>query len=151
MRYLFHWLIIQGFEDAAAKIVFLWVKFSNIEKLIFCLNYSNARIRQLAARGLGGIKGPTTLVFLLKAINDPVEFVSLEAIAVIENLKIENKELTQLLENKRVAWREVKLAIRKHNRSRRSIGTYDWERPSKKSLDLLREQLKKPICSFSGF
>ena len=128
------------------RIIILWMDTLDVEKLEYALKHGNYNTRKLAAEALEHAGKCSSVPVLLHAINDKVQNVSIAALNALEALGC-NDELVISITKKRFNWvKEIrdKKEKREANKGKKHK-IYRWERASKKSLDRVKEQLKRPI------
>lgn len=123
-----------------------WANTYAVLKLEYTLIHGNYKTRQLAAEALEQVGKSSSIPILLNAINDKIQNVSIAALNALETLGC-NNELIISITRKRFNWaKEYRdKQKRQKNKAPRRYNIYRWERSSKKSFDLVKEQLKKPI------
>lgn len=123
-----------------------WKETMQVKKLEYALKYGNYATRELAAIALGEIGNKTSIPLLLIAIDDTVKNVSIAALNALENIGNVDK-LNSLIIRKRFNWLKVrreKNANFEANKNKKQK-IYKWERTSKRSFDIVKEQLKRPM------
>ncbi|MCA0151695.1 HEAT repeat domain-containing protein [Winogradskyella vincentii] len=122
-----------------------WKYNNESEKLRFILQHGNYKTRPLAATALAEINDRSSIPLLLLAIHDNIHHVSIAALNALEILDVD-METSKIINRKRFHW--VKLFNDKKNKSpkpKKKSNIYRWERASKKSFDLVKERLNRPI------
>ncbi len=123
-----------------------WKDVNAVDKLEYTLKYGNYKTRQWAAEALERVGKPSSIPILLHAMHDKIHNVSVAALNALENIGCTN-ELIILITRKRFNWvneikkreeRQKNRTFKKHNIIRR-------ERSSKKSFEMVKERLKRPI------
>lgn len=123
-----------------------WMHANAISKLEYALKYGNYKTRQLAAEALEKVGQCSSVPSLLHAMNDKIQNVSIAALNALETLNC-NEDLMISITTKRFNWakvirdkeeRQLQKTEKKHN-------IYKWERASKKSFEMVKERLKRPI------
>ncbi|MCB0433537.1 MAG: HEAT repeat domain-containing protein, partial [Mangrovimonas sp.] len=106
----------------------------------------NYRTRRLAAQALELIGDESSVPYLLKAMNDKVQNVSIAALNALEAINV-NDELTLSIIKKRFDWvRELREKKEKFDASKgQKSNIYKWERTTKKNFEMVKERLKRPI------
>ena len=127
--------------------IYEWQHTNQVLKIEYALKHGNYRIRELAANALGEIGSQESIPYLLNAINDDIQNVSIAALNALENIDCED-DLGKSIIKKRFNWVH-KLKVKEERRKKANLvkkhNIYRWERASKKSFDRVKEQLKKPI------
>jgi len=117
-----------------------------IQKIEYALKKGNYRTRRLAAQALELIGDESSVPYLLKAMNDKVQNVSIAALNALEAINV-NDELTLSIIKKRFDWvRELREKKEKFEASKgQKSNIYKWERTTKKNFEMVKERLKSPI------
>jgi len=127
--------------------IYKWQHTNQVLKIEYALKYGNYKIREVAANALGDIGNAASVPYLLNAINDDIQNVSIAALNALENIDCED-DLGKAIIKKRFNWvhklKEKEERRRKAN-SVKKHKIYRWERSSKKSFDRVKEQLKRPM------
>lgn len=147
MFYQFSYLLFKmRLSQPSKKAIDYWVDKNAVNKLEYALTHGNYKTRQLAAEALEFVGQPSTIPVLLIAIDDKIKNVSIAALNTLEQLQNSN-ELIKVIVRKRFNWlknlrdkeeRQKSAKVKKHN-------IYRWERASKKSFEMVKERLKRPI------
>ncbi|RNC85043.1 MAG: HEAT repeat domain-containing protein [Winogradskyella sp.] len=127
------------------KILNGWTRNSDAKKLRFILKYGDYKTRPIAAIALADIDDKSSIPLLLESIDDRIHHVSITALNALEQLDTE-KETSKIITRKRFYWTELltkKANTQKKKRGKANI--YKWERSSKKTFDMVKERLKRPI------
>ncbi|WP_231850174.1 HEAT repeat domain-containing protein [Winogradskyella sp. PG-2] len=139
---LFKMKLIQPSEDTIMD----WRVTKAIDKIEYALIHGDYRTRQLAAEALEHVGRPSSIPVLLNAMNDKIQKVSIAALNALEALGCTN-DLVISITRKRFNWvkeirdKEEKQRVKKE----RKYTIHRWERASKKSFELVKERLKRPI------
>lgn len=147
MRYDITYLLfkLKVIQPSRTAIRF-WVRNEHIDRLEGALKHGNYRTRQYAAEALGIIGCYSSVPVLLNAINDNIQNVSIAALNALEDIGY-GDELSPFIVKKRLNWLKTKRD--KDNKRAANKGKkhtiYRWERASKKSFDIVKERLKRPI------
>ncbi|BAO76475.1 hypothetical protein WPG_2245 [Winogradskyella sp. PG-2] len=134
--------LIQPSEDTIMD----WRVTKAIDKIEYALIHGDYRTRQLAAEALEHVGRPSSIPVLLNAMNDKIQKVSIAALNALEALGCTN-DLVISITRKRFNWvkeirdKEEKQRVKKE----RKYTIHRWERASKKSFELVKERLKRPI------
>jgi len=117
-----------------------------VQKIEYALKKGNYRTRRLAAQALEFIGDESSVPYLLKAMNDKVQNVSIAALNALEAINV-NDELTLSIIKKRFDWvRELREKKEKFDASKgQKSNIYKWERTTKKNFEMVKERLKRPI------
>ncbi|MCB0400400.1 MAG: HEAT repeat domain-containing protein [Winogradskyella sp.] len=128
------------------KVINYWIDTNSTNKLEYALTHGNYKTRQLAAEALEFVGQSSSIPVLLIAIDDKIKNVSIAALNTLEYLQ-DSDELIKSIVRKRFSWvkeirekeeRQKDTKAKKHN-------IYRWERTSKKSFEMVKERLKRPI------
>lgn len=130
----------------SANTIMVWTYNNAIDKLEYALKHGNYKTRQLAAEALEKVGRCSSVPALLHAINDKIQNVSIAALNALETLGC-NDELVISITRKRFNWvKELRDKEEKQkNRKPNKYNIYRWERTSKKSFEMVKERLKRPI------
>lgn len=130
----------------SAVTILGWMDANDIVKLEYALKHGNYKTRQLAAEALEQVGLCSSVPVLLHAINDKIHNVSIAALNALETLGC-NNELIISVTRKRFDWvKEIRDKKEKQNEQRdKKHNIYRWERASKKSFEMVKERLKRPI------
>lgn len=115
------------------------------EILQYLLRNGSYKTRPIAATALADMEDHTSIPLLLEAIHDNIHHVSIVALNALEYLD-GAKETKRIVNRKRFHW--VKLFNDKSNAPKKpkaKSNIYRWERASKKSFEMVKERLKRPI------
>lgn len=128
------------------RTIKLWIKAHAVLKLEYALKHGNYKTRQLAAEGLEHVGKPSSIPVLLNAINDKIQNVSIAALNALEALGCTD-DLVISITNKRFNWFKTirDKEEKRHVKKDKKYNIYRWERASKKSFDLVKARLNKPI------
>ncbi|WP_233702523.1 HEAT repeat domain-containing protein [Hyunsoonleella flava] len=143
ITYLFFKLNI--IQPSESTIVF-WMDIKDVPKLEYALKHGNYNTRKLAAEALAHAGQCSSVPVLLKAMNDKVQNVSIAALNTLEALGC-NDDLVVTITRKRFNWvKEVRDRAAKQEANKdKKHNIYRWERASKKSFEIVKERLKRPI------
>jgi HEAT repeat protein len=134
------------FLEPSENTILYWIDTHAVGKLEYALKHGNYKTRQLAAEALEQIGKPSSVPVLLNAMNDKIQSVSIAALNALEALGCTD-DLVITITKKRFLWvkeirdKEEKQKIKKE----RKYTIHRWERASKKSFELVKERLKRPI------
>jgi len=106
----------------------------------------NYKSRKIAALALGELGYHSSIPYLFHAINDRVQEVSISALNALEDIGCED-ELASLVIRKRFRWLEKLRKAEEKNKASKTQKSkiYKWNRTSKRSFDIVKEQLKRPM------
>jgi hypothetical protein len=124
----------------------VWTQYGYIERIEYALTYGNYKTRKLAAESLGLLGCESSIPVLFKSINDNVQNVSIAVLNALEMIGCHDELGTKIIK-KRFDWvklKREKQAKREANKGKK-YKIYRWERASKKSFDIVKEQLKRPM------
>ncbi|WP_347922376.1 HEAT repeat domain-containing protein [Pontimicrobium sp. SW4] len=127
--------------------IYKWQHTNQVLKIEYALKHGNYKIREFAANALGEIGSHESVPYLLHAINDEIQNVSIAALNALDRIECED-ELGKTVIKKRFNWLQKLKEKEEKRRKANSIKKYNiyrWERASKKSFDRVKEQLKKPM------
>ena len=141
--YLFFKLkLIQPSKDT----IMYWMNSGAVNRLEYALKKGNYSTRQFAAEALEQVGQTSSIPILLHATNDRIHKVSIAALNTLERIACDD-ELIISMTRKRFSWaekiRDKDAQQKKKPEKKRSI--YRWERSSKKSFEMVKERLKRPI------
>lgn len=129
------------------KKVEKWGKKKDITNLEYALLNGIFYIRQAAARELGNLKSKESLPILIEKMDDQIKIVSIASMDAIEMIGLSNA-LEVLIKNKKDYWTEQS-KLEKKRAKLRNLNRADeipkWERPSSKTLQNVKEMLRKPM------
>ena len=139
---LFKMKLVQPSEDTIKD----WMYTHAIDKLEYALKHGNYKTRQLAAEALEQVGKCSSVPVLLHAINDNIQNVSIAALNALEALGC-NDDLVISITRKRFNWvKELRdKEERQKHKKEKKYNIYKWERASKKSFEMVKERLKRPI------
>ena len=139
---LFKMKLVQPSEDTILD----WMYVNAVDKLEYSLKHGNYKTRQLAAEALEKVGKPSSIPILLKAMNDNIQKVSIAALNALEVLGC-GDDLVISITRKRFNWvKEIRdKEERLKNKKAKKHNIYRWERASKKSFEIVKERLKRPI------
>lgn len=139
---LFRLKLIQPSENAILN----WSNTDEVIKLEYALRYGNYKTRRLAAEALEQVGRCSSVPVLLHAINDKIHNVSVAALNALEALRCSD-ELIIIITRKRFNWvKDIRdKEERQKNQKPKKHNIYRWERASKKSFEMVKERLKRPI------
>lgn len=141
-----YWFFKMKLSQPSENTINYWVDKNAVNKLEYALMHGNYKTRQLAAEALEFVSRPSSIPVLLVAIDDKIQNVSIAALNTLERLE-SNEELIKSIIKKRFHWvknlrdkeeKQKNKKVKKHN-------IYHWERASKKSFEIVKERLKRPI------
>lgn len=141
-----YWFFKMKLSQPSENTINYWVDKNAVNKLEYALIHGNYKTRQLAAEALELVGQPSSIPVLLVAIDDKIQNVSIAALNTLERLE-SNEELIKSIIKKRFHWvknlrdkeeKQKNKKVKKHN-------IYHWERASKKSFEIVKERLKRPI------
>ena len=133
------------------KKVNKWTKKGNVDKLIYALQNGLYDVRKRAAEGLGELEVKNAIPYLIKAIDDKVKIVSFASMNSLERIGIDS-EIENMIMIKKEYWETKELEAQKRAKEKLKIpNIYKWERPSKQTLENIREMLKKPMNTGKWF
>ena len=119
---------------------------NNDSEILQCLLRNGSyKTRPIAAKALADIEDHTSIPLLLEAIHDNIHHVSIDALNALECLDVA-KETKRIVNRKRFHW--AKLFNNKSKESKKpkaKSNIYRWERASKKSFEMVKDRLKRPI------
>jgi hypothetical protein len=139
---LFKLKVIQPSE----RMIGLWQNAFAINKLEYALINGNYKTRQLAAEALEIVGEASSIPLLIKASNDRIHKVSIAALNALEAIGY-NDQLIISITHKRFKWFESiqRKEEQLKEKKQRKYNIYKWERSSKKSFEMVKERLKRPI------
>ena len=141
-----YWFFKLKLSQPSENAINYWIDTNAVNKLEYALIHGNYKTRQLAAEALEFVGQPSSIPVLLVAIDDKIQNVSIAALNTLERLGTKD-ELIKSIIKKRFNWvknlrdkeeRQKSAKVKKHN-------IYRWERTSKKSFEMVKERLKRPI------
>lgn len=141
-----YWLFKLKLSQPSEDTINYWIGTNSVHKLEYALTNGNYKTRQLAAEALEFVGQSSSIPVLLVAIDDKIHNVSIAALNTLERLE-SNEELIKSIIKKRFHWvknlrdkeeKQKNKKVKKHN-------IYHWERASKKSFEIVKERLKRPI------
>jgi len=141
-----YWLLKMKLSQPSEKAIIYWTDTNSVNKLEYALSHGNYKTRQLAAEALGLVGRPSSIPVLLIAIDDKIKNVSIAALNTLEHLQ-DSDELIKSIIKKRFNWvKEIRDKEEKQkNKKAKKHNIYRWERASKKSFEIVKERLKRPI------
>ncbi|MEF3080057.1 HEAT repeat domain-containing protein [Winogradskyella poriferorum] len=133
-------------SQPSEKVISYWVGTNSVNKLEYALTHGNYKTRQLAAEALEFVGRPSSIPVLLIAIDDKIKNVSIAALNTLEHLQ-DSDELIKSIVRKRFDWlkRLREKEEKQKNKRAKKHNIYRWERASKKSFEMVKERLKRPI------
>ena len=147
MAHFFTYTLIKMKLIQPSEVTILdWMDSGAIDKLEYALKHGNYKTRQLAAEALEHVGKPSSVPLLLHAMNDKIQNVSIAALNALEALGCRD-DLVISITRKRFNWvkelrnKEEKQKVKKEKK----YNIYRWERASKKSFEIVKERLKRPI------
>jgi HEAT repeat protein len=125
--------------------VAVWKERREVAMLAYALRLGLYDVRLKAVEALGEIESGESVPVLLDALEDKVEKVMLAAATALRRIgttpEIEAK-ITATLERRE----RIKEAIAERRRNKKKyVDIPKWDRPSKKTLENLKQMLKKPM------
>ena len=140
--FLFKLKLLQPSEST----INFWLQSEDTDKLEYAVTQGNYKTRKLAAEALEQLAKPCSIPALLKCINDKVQNVSIACLNALERIST-NDELIKTIVKKRFKWvNEIREKREKFEANKgKKYNIYRWERTSKKSFDMVKERLKRPI------
>lgn len=147
MFYQFSYLLFKmRLSQPSEKAIDYWVDKNAVNKLEYALIYGNYKTRQLAAEALEFVGRPSSIPVLLIAIDDKIKNVSIAALNTLEYLQ-DDDELIKSIVRKRFDWLKIlrDKEEKQNNVKTKKYNIYHWERASKKSFEMVKERLKRPI------
>lgn len=145
--------IQNGFLQLNKKQIENWASKGKIEDLEFALQHGDFKIREQVLHALGELKSTSSIDFILEKIEDKIKIVSLAAISALEKIGVDS-DIKKQMENKLAYWKEkekIETENRKKLSQRTHTDTHHWERTSKKTLDNVKQMLKKPMIGGKWF
>ena len=141
-----YWLLKVKLSEPSEKVINYWIDTNSVIKLEYALTHGNYKTRQLAAEALEFVGQPSSIPVLLIATDDKIKNVSIAALNTLENLQ-DGDELIKSIVRKRFNWvKEIREKEEKQkNKKAKKHNIYRWERASKKSFEMVKERLKRPI------
>jgi len=141
-----YWLLKMKLSQPSEKVINYWVGTNSVNKLEYALTHGNYKTRQLAAEALELVGQPSSIPVLLIAIDDKIQNVSIAALNALEALGC-GEDLIISITRKRFNWvKEIREKEEKQNNAKtKKHSIYRWERASKKSFEMVKERLKRPI------
>ena len=132
--------------EPSERIIDLWKDTFAINKLEYALINGNYKTRQLAAEALEIIGEASSIPLLIKASNDRIHKVSIAALNALEAIGYSDQLIISITQ-KRFKW--FKTIQRKEEqlkeKKQQKYNIYKWKRSSKKSFEMIKERLKRPI------
>ena len=141
-----YWLFKMKLSQPSENTINYWINTNSVDKLEYALTHGNYKTRQLAAEALGYVGQPSSIPVLLMAIDDKIKNVSIAALNTLEHLQ-DSDELIKSIVRKRFNWVKILRDKEEKQKSRKAKkqNIYRWDRASKKSFDMVKERLKRPI------
>ena len=141
-----YWLFKMKLSQPSENTINYWIDTNSVDKLEYALTHGNYKTRQLAAEALGYVGQPSSIPVLLMAIDDKIKNVSIAALNTLEHLQ-DSDELIKSIVRKRFNWVKILRDKEEKQKSRKAKkhNIYRWDRASKKSFDMVKERLKRPI------
>ncbi|MEO1030179.1 MAG: HEAT repeat domain-containing protein [Bacteroidota bacterium] len=123
-----------------------WMHSGAIYKLEYALKKGKYRTRQLAAEALEQVGQTSSVPILLRAIDDNIHKVSIAALNALEAIGCHDEFIISITK-KRFHWVEKIRAkeAKQKEKTEKKYNIYRWERSSKKSFEMVKERLKRPI------
>ncbi|NRB83520.1 MAG: HEAT repeat domain-containing protein [Winogradskyella sp.] len=132
--------------EPSERMIDLWKDTFAINKLEYALINGNYKTRQLAAEALEIIGEASSIPLLIKASNDRIHKVSIAALNALEAIGYSDQLIISITQ-KRFKW--FKTIQRKEEqlkeKKQQKYNIYKWKRSSKKSFEMIKERLKRPI------
>jgi len=132
--------------EPSERMIDLWKDTFAINKLEYALINGNYKTRQLAAEALEIIGEASSIPLLIKASNDRIHKVSIAALNALEAIGYSDQLIISITQ-KRFKW--FKTIQRKEEqlkeKKQQKYNIYKWKRSSKKSFEMVKERLKRPI------
>ncbi|MFA9388703.1 MAG: HEAT repeat domain-containing protein [Prolixibacteraceae bacterium] len=139
---LFKLLYQIGLIKPSLRQVKRWTKQRNIENLCFALDHGLYNVRIEAAKALGELKARSALPTLRKRLKDSVKPVAIESAKSLKTIgisvEVENEIVTM---NK--FWEQKELKAKTRKKRSKNLYIPKWEK--RDWVEILREQLKKPM------
>ena len=139
---LFKLKLVQPSKDTISD----WMNSGAIYKIEYALKHGNYKTRQLAAEALEQVGRSSSVPILLNAIEDNIHNVSVAALNALEAIACDNEVMISIT-RKRFNWlktiRDKEEKIK--NKASKKYNIHRWERSSKKSFEMVKERLKRPI------
>lgn len=134
------------FVEPSERTFIYWIDTCAVGKIEYALIHGNYKTRQLAAEALEQVGKPSSIPLLLKAMNDKIQKVSIAALNALETLGCKD-DLMISITRKHFNWVKDIRNKEEEQKNKKPIkyNIYRWERASKKSFDLVKAQLNKPI------
>ncbi len=146
-------LLKMGLVDLNVHQMEKLMRESSSEMIIWAFRNGRYDVRNLAVNYFGMNESDCAVPMLQEAVDDEVDVVSLNAMSQLEKLSDDPVILNQI-ERKRKYWQAENMHREKRrNRShkKQSVFTESKERGSKKTLDNVRNMLKKPMIGGKWF
>lgn len=147
MAHSFSYLLFKlNFLQPSKATILDWKNVNAIDKLEYALQHGNYKTRQWAAEALEHVGTSSSVPILLDAIHDKIQNVSIAALNALENIACTN-ELIILITRKRFNWvnKIRKREERQNNKIPKNYNVRRRERSSKKTFEMAKERLKRPI------
>jgi septin family protein len=135
------------------KTVEDWIENHQMEDLKFALQNGNYKVRALVLSELGNIKFHSFTHLIVEKLDDKVKMVSCAAISTLEKMGT-TPEIQNKVDAKIKYWKEKEILDeekRKKFKHRTESDAPKWERPSKKTLENVKQMLKKPMIGGKWF
>jgi len=148
-----HFLLKIGLRDLNSKRMQRLVDESNDRMIIWAYEHGKWDVRLMAVDYFAQTEKKLAVLFLKTAMYDRIELISRKAMSELENLT-DSEEMHELIVEKRQSWiDENEYREERRNRSHRktSVLAESKERGSKKTLDNVRNMLKKPMIGGKWF
>lgn len=130
-----------------------WIENHQMEDLTFALQNGNYKVRAQVLSELGNIKSHSFTHLIVEKLDDKVKMVSWAAISTLEKMGI-TPEIQNKVDAKIKYWKEKEILDeekRKKFKHRTGSDVPKWERPSKKTLENVKQMLKKPMIGGKWF
>jgi|GEM_PF-5651833 len=148
-----NFLLSVGFIRLTAERVAAWIEDKKVAELEYALLHGTYQIRVQSVQGLSSLRSKTSLPLVIAALDDVVKPVSLAAMDAIEVIG-SNSDLIQMVQDKREFWRKKELKEKESAKlflTKRIPKSYSPERGTKKTLEHLRNMLRKPMLGGKWF
>jgi len=135
------------------KTVDHWIENHQIENLTFALQNGDYKVRAQVLCELGNIKSNSFTHLIVEKLDDKVKMVSWAAISTLQKMGT-SPEIQNRVDAKIKYWNEKEILDeekRKKFKHRTGSDAPKWERPSKKTLENVKQMLKKPMIGGKWF
>lgn len=147
MAYPFAYLFFKlKLIQPSERLIGIWKNAFAIKKLEYALTNGNYKTRQLAAEALEIVGDVSSIPLLINASNDSIHKVSIAALNALEAIGYDDQLIISITK-KRFKWFESiqRKEEQLKEKKQRKYNIYKWERSSKKSFEMVKERLKRPI------